>query len=953
MPPKDAPPPDVPVAFGPFHLYPRLRRLERGGESVALGSRALEILLLLAERPGEVVSKRDLIRRVWGEVVVGEGSLRFHIGELRKALGETTSGAPYIQNVAGRGYCFVGDVSHGSLTKPLPVQTTVPGELGKLPARPLRMVGRDTVVRDVSQLLAEWRFVTLVGAGGLGKTTTALAVGHAALERFDVVRFVDLGASNDPRLVPSAVASALGLPVSSADPVPTLIAFLKDKRVLLILDTCERVIEAAATLAEHIVTECPHVEMLASSREPLRAAPERVYALPPLAVPPPETGVRVDEALAFAAVELFVARAQAASPQFELLESNVATVAAMCRKLDGIPLAIELAVGRVSALGLETTAALLNSRFAMKWPGLRTALPRHRTLGATLDWSVELLSESERVVFRRLSVFAGAFTLEAAQKVTCGGLDAVQVSEAVANLVDKSLLSSMSLPTATHFLMLDTTRAYAEGMLADSGEAAAIAHSHAVYLCEFLERTYACTTEFIKPESGRVNAAFLSNLRAALEWARARLDEPALLGRLTAACGPFVLDLSLFDECQRWAEVGLAALDESERGTLREMELQGSLGFSLLFSRGSLQETEVALQRALALAETHRDLYNQTRFLGGLNNFHQRTGELHGALRLARRAQLLASDLNDPAYVALSQWLVGISSHLVGDHQTAITLGILAWNRPPLSQVVNRMRFGFDYQRIRCLCGLARALWIAGHADQACSAAIRVIEAGAQSGHPIALAIPLVWVTPVLFWAGDWSSAEKLSDQLIAHGERHALPLYRAAGLGMKGHLAVIRGDASGGLVALREFDAMLRAANYGLLVAVFATPIAQALAQLGHLGEALERIDAAIAQVEDNGGSFDSPELLRVKGEILATHAEGAAASEAETLFQRSLDYARRQSALAWELRTANSLARLRQQQGRVAEARGVLEPVYSRFREGYGTADLVEARRILTSLA
>ena len=145
----------------------------------------------------------------------------------------------------------------------------------------------------------------------------------------------------------------------------------------------------------------------------------------------------------------------------------------------------------------------------------------------------------------------------------------------------------------------------------------------------------------------------------------------------------------------------------------------------------------------------------------------------------------------------------------------------------------------------------------------------------------------------------------------------------------------------------------MLRAANYGLLVAVFATPIAQALAQLGHLGEALERIDAAIAQVEDNGGSFDSPELLRVKGEILATHAEGAAASEAETLFQRSLDYARRQSALAWELRTANSLARLRQQQGRVAEARGVLEPVYSRFREGYGTADLVEARRILTSLA
>ncbi len=882
MPPKDASPPDVTVAFGPFRLYPRLRRLERGGESVALGSRALEILLLLAERSGEVVSKRDLIRRVWGEVVVGDGSLRFHIGELRKVLGEMTSGAPYIQNVAGRGYCFVGDASRGGLTTPLPVPTAASGELGKLPARPLRMVGRDAVVRDVSQLLAEWRFVTLVGAGGMGKTTTALAVGYASLERLDAVRFVDLGASNDPHLVPSAVASAVGLPVSSADPVPNLIAFLKDKRVLLILDTCERVIDAAASLAERIVTECPQAEILTSSREPLRAAPERVYALPPLAVPPAEADLRVDAALGFAAVELFVARAQAASPQFELLQSNVATVAAMCRKLDGIPLAIELAVGRVSALGLETTATLLNSRFAMQWPGLRTALPRHRTLGATLDWSVELLSESERGVFRRLSVFAGAFTLDAAQKVTGMGLDAVQVAEAVVNLVDKSLLSSVPLPTSTHFCMLDTTRAYAEGMLADSGEADAIARCHAVYLCEFLERTYACTTEFIRPESGRANAAYLRNLRAALEWARARSDEPALLTRLTATCGPFLLDLSLLDECYRWAEVGLAALDDSERGTLREIELLSSLGFSLLFSRGSVPEVKVALEAALALAETHRDLSNQTRILGGLNSYHQRVGDLHGALDLARRAQLVASASSDPAYLAMSQWLVGISSHLVGDHQTAIAVGASAWNRSPLSKVVNRMRFGFDDQRIRCLCGWARALWIAGHPDQACSAAARVFEAGAQSGHPIALAIPLVWVTPVLFWAGDWSSAEKLSDQLIAHAEQRALSPYRATGLGMKGHLAVIRGDASGGLTALLEFDAILRPANYCLMVAVFAMPIAQALAQLGHLGEALERIDAAIAQVEDNGGSFDSPELLRVKGTILAAHAEGAGVSEA-----------------------------------------------------------------------
>jgi predicted ATPase len=936
------------VSFGPFRLYPQLRRLERDTQEVQLGGHAFDILRMLVARAGQVVSKRELVSGAWGPVVVGDGSLRLQINVLRKALADDSSEPRYIRNVTGRGYCFIAPVAGAAgQTEPPSIRTSVP-EPGKLPAQRARVVGRKQAVQDIILQLVEWRFVTVVGSGGIGKTTVSLAAAHALEKQFDPVCFVDLGALRDARLVPSAVASALGLMVPSQDPGPGLLAHLSERKALLILDSCDPVIEAVASLGQRIFDECPHVAMLTSCREPLRAGCEHVYPLPSLEAPADSTVITAAQALTFGAVELFVARAKAASPQFELLDSNAAAVAAISRKLDGIPLALELAAGRVAALGLETTAGLLNSRFALSWQGRRTALPRHRTLGAALAWSVELLEEAERAILMSLSVFAGAFTLEAAQAVAGSpGVDAVRIAEALARLVEKSLVSSMQGPRLTRFWLLDTTRAYADELLAASGDHHEVAGRHALFLCHFLERTYSGSTDFIEGEAWHSHAAYLSNLRAALEWTASRPDRE-LMSRLAAAAGPFLLDLSLLDECSRWAACGLEALEESAVGSHREMELQGSLGLSMMFARGITREVHAALERALELAERLGDSYNEMRMLGALNSLHHRTGELHKALALARRAHAVAARMRDPAYSAMANWLLGISCHLVGDEVTGLELAGQALTRPPLSKLVNRVRFGFDDHRIRCLCAWARCLFILGYPDQARRAVARVVEEASQLGHAVALGLALVWSTPTLIWLGDWERAQEAIDRLQTHAQRNGLEAYRLHGEGLQAHLLIERGEIEAGLDLLQGFYAMLQATGYGVLLAAYSVPLAWGLAQRGRLEEALLTLDTQITRIEADGGSFDLAELFRVKAAILLTRARGREA-DAGLLLSRSLEQARLQSALAWELRSATTLAWLQIRQGQVREAATGLSAVYCRFKEGFQTADLAAARKLL----
>jgi predicted ATPase/DNA-binding winged helix-turn-helix (wHTH) protein len=467
------------LQFGPFELSIGERLLRREGVVLPLGGRALDLLIYIADRPGEVIAKQELVDHVWSDVTVEEGSLRVHVAAIRKALGDGQFGNRYIANIKGRGYSFVGTVV------PLGGGTESGYDKfrhqGRLPVRPVMMIGRETVVGEVSDKLRDERFVTLLGPGGIGKTTIALAVGRAATEEFGgEVYFVDLGSLTDPRHVAGAVATSLRLALKSKDPALELVDLVRSRKLLIILDNCEHVIEAVASLAEQFYRQTEEIHVLTTSRELLKVAGEHCYRVLPLDYPPDGSEQTANAVLRYPAAQLFVRRVAARAGSFALTDEEAPFVAEMCRKLDGIPLAIELAAGQVAALGIKNTVARLVSRRELLRLSHRTAVPRHRTLKATLDWSYNLLSDGERIVLRRIAPFVGHFTLEGARYVAGElGVGTGEIFDAIAGLVEKSLIATRIDETQAQYRLLDTTRAYALEKLEEHAEVDVVFRRHA------------------------------------------------------------------------------------------------------------------------------------------------------------------------------------------------------------------------------------------------------------------------------------------------------------------------------------------------------------------------------------------------------------------------------------------------------------------------------------------
>jgi DNA-binding winged helix-turn-helix (wHTH) protein len=356
---------DEAFVFGSFRLVPAQRMLLDDGKPLRLGSRALEILVALVERAGETIRKDELIARTWPDTVVEENALRVHVAALRKALGDGRAGNRYIANIPGRGYSFVMPV--GRERKP-PTTSPPHGEpIGNnLPTPLTRIIGRDDIVAVLAEQLTQRRFLTIAGPGGIGKTTVAIAVAEAARASYpDGIWFVGLSSLPDPHLVPSALSGALGISLSGANPVSGSIAWLRDKYALIVLDSCEHVIGAAAAVAEEILKSAPRARVMATSREPLRAEGEWLHRLASLELPPAAANLTPDDALRYAAVELFNERALAIADGFTIDADNIPAVLDICRRLDGVPLALELAAARVDVLGVKGLAALLDDRFAL------------------------------------------------------------------------------------------------------------------------------------------------------------------------------------------------------------------------------------------------------------------------------------------------------------------------------------------------------------------------------------------------------------------------------------------------------------------------------------------------------------------------------------------------------------------------------------------------------------
>jgi predicted ATPase/DNA-binding winged helix-turn-helix (wHTH) protein len=940
------------ASFGPFRLFAAERLLEKADQPLQLGGRALDILITLVERAGEVVSRKELISRVWPDVIVEEANLRVHVANLRKALGDGHNGARYVANVPGRGYCFVAPVTRSALQRSLPqAQRIVTDRLHKLPARLTRMIGRDDTVRALSAQLMKRRFVSIVGPGGMGKTTVAVSVAHALLDDFEgAVFFVDLGALTDPAMVPTAVASALGFMAQAQDPFLSLLAFLGERRVLLLLDNCEHVINAVAALAEPVVSEAPQAHILATSREALRVEGEHVHLLYPLDGPLNDVGLTAAEALKFPAVQLFMERAAASGNRSALSDADAPIVARICRRLDGIALAIELAASRVSSHGIRGTAELLDNRFKLLWQGRRTALPRHQTLNAMLDWSYNLLRERDKQVLCRLSAFVGVFTLKAALSVAGTEANDAEVADAIASLVAKSLISPTVIGESTYYRLLDTTQAYAAGKLAECGEADNITRRHAAYYSNYLGHEEVIQSTFGEHDLSGY-APHIGNVRAALEWAFSDHGDIAVGVELAAWAAPLFVGLSLLDECRSWCEQALAAVDDAGRGTRWEMNLQEVLALSSMFTKGNSDEVRTAIQRALALAETFEDRDRQLKLLSGLNIFFTRIGDFRGSLTVAEKGVAVVGAVKNPVGPVITDWMLGVAHHLVGNQAAAQRHCESGMAKDIELGQSNVNFFGYDH-RIRALVTLARAQWLRGFSEQALGTAQQAIDEAERCDHPVSVCISLIYAATVFLWRGDLGRASDSIERSIAYAGRYSLAPYRAVGTALKGELAVTRDQAGAGLILLRSALEALHGERHTIMVTILAGALAEGLRKTGQFDEALITINGAVAQAASRGATFDLPELLRIKGQILATMPQPDRPPAVACLMQ-SLALAREQSALAWELRSATALARLLCEDGRRDQARDTLAPVYDRFTEGFETADLRIARGLIHNLA
>jgi predicted ATPase/DNA-binding winged helix-turn-helix (wHTH) protein len=598
------------VTFGPFTLSPGERRLARDGIDVALAGRALDILIALVARASEPLSKRELMEQVWPDATVGEASLRFHVANLRKALGDGEDDARYIATLSGRGYCFVAPISRAT-----PPRAEVVSRIGNLPSRP-PLIGRDDEIADLVDLLGGERLVTIVGAGGVGKTRLAIAAGrHVADAYLDGVWLVELAPLSDPSLVVSAVATALDLARGARELSTAFLAStLRDRRLLLILDNCEHLVVSAAALADALIEGIPGLTVLATSQESLRLDAERVYRLDPLTLPPPDA---VD-ITGYGAVDLFAHRARAADRRFDLNESNVAAVADICRRLDGVPLSLEMAAARVPSLGLKGLRASLEARLHVLSGGLRTPDVRHQTLRSTVEWSVGLLDETEALVFRSLGVFAGSFSLDAAMAVVAAGeMNRWTVADAVARLVDKSVVV-VERDQAARYRLLETLRLYARDLLRASGAWETMAESHARHFCRVFEPARDAWETTPDPEWQSIYMPELDNLRSALDWALADPARFDLAVELIASAGFAWYEWGLVEEGWRISARVVERLDDRPPSVSAAAILRDAgdhLSFSAAYDDAHrLLERSAAISRQigdeLGLAKTNVILAN-------------------------------------------------------------------------------------------------------------------------------------------------------------------------------------------------------------------------------------------------------------------------------------------------------------------------------------------------------
>ncbi|MBR0646144.1 ATP-binding protein [Plastoroseomonas hellenica] len=765
--------------FGPYRLIPSRRALLAEEQEVALRGRAFDLLLALIERRDRVVTKEELLALVWPGRVVEEGNLTVHVAGLRKLLGQGV-----IATLSGRGYRFVAPVHEEAGAPAAPGQA--PPSPATLPAPLTRLIGRQEDLDRLQAWLQDARLVTVVGAGGVGKTRLALAAAERLRDRFpDGTWLADLGTQEDPALVPKAVAAALGLDVRGGAFLASATLWLAKRRGLLLLDGCEHLLQAAAEAAEAILRGCPGITILATSREPLRAEGEALHRLSPLGLAEPEAEVTAEGLRAHAAAALFLDRARAVRGDFDPGDAEAAEIMAICRRLDGLPLAIELAAPMLQALSPAQLRERLDRRFGLLAGGRRTALPRQQTLQATIAWSFELLEPSELDLLLRLSVFSGRWTAEAAGFVAGDAREEDEIARLIAGLVDKSLLQADLSGPEPRYRMLDATRFYA-GERLPSAEGAAARRRLAQWLTRSCGQAEADWPVMPDEAWAERHGAERDNLRAGLAWAFGEGGDPALGITLASVSGELLGELHATGELMAWVDRALAAVTEATSSAVAGQLWLGRCGWLSAGEPGAL----AAAERAVALFRAAGDGFGLGRALW------------HQALQLAAVGDCAAAD----PLLAEAEALLGA----LPDSKTLVSLRRVQAlvqarrGRPdrarPILDAASAMAERLGARRDAALVAgdIAELLFAAGEID----AAIAMAEGALAALGPVKARS--AWVQHIhgalasyLLAKGEMAAARKLAGDRLYAARIMGIPQEVLSNLERAGLIAALEGDAA------------------------------------------------------------------------------------------------------------------------------------------------------------
>jgi predicted ATPase/DNA-binding winged helix-turn-helix (wHTH) protein len=929
------------IAFDAFVVSCSQRLVTEAGRPVRIGSRSFSLLLALLSRPGQVVSYEELVKAAWPDTIVEESSLRVNIAALRKALGDGRSGARYIANVPGRGYSFVATVSH----TPAAAGGTRGAERRRpndnLPRRLNRVIGRSAGIAQLSEQVLLRRLLTISGPGGVGKTTMALAIAERLLPSFaDGACFVDLAPARNAAQLTHALAEALGLGTLPEGQWAIVLAHLRERQLLLVLDNCEQVVEAASELAIALLKEASGLRIVATSREPMRAEGEIVHRLAGLELPPDAAPTTAALALEYPAVQLFFERAAASNQGFALTDADAPGLCELCRRLDALPLAIELAAARVDFFGIQGLREQLVGRFQLTTEGLRTKLPRHRTLGALLEWSYALLTEHEQLILQRISVIKGAFGLAAALAASVtDGLTEKDVVSGLSSLASKSLIEVFAHPAPVRYRLLHITAVFAHDKLAASLQLPSVMRAYGDWLRHHAAVALAdwdrlAPTVWLAAHGDVINDAW-----TVMDWAFGPDGDPATAVTLTVAYTQLAYELRRLAEHLHRARQATGLVDRLAPDERPAARLQLDIAIAVLTAQveGAVAAEAEAVQRVEAQIGTLSDASPLRRAAASCvwaSCFLR--GDYPAALR---RAESLRRRAQDVSAMQDADRMRAQSLHAMGQHEEAAresrrllqarTVGsrVSGGAGTPLKLAVS-MRIN-----------LARIAWIEGRPDSGWKLAQQAFE---QAGEDIplarcqALALALV---PLAIWSGRYAAAAEWTDRLL--GEARLL-----------GSLAW-EGWA-------RSYSTVLHLRESGPSAADGAIALGASLQTLGPkqadmMATLLEAAASAevVARVHAGSVGWCAPEALRAHGELLLARSPQGHAEAARGLFDQAVGIARAQGALAWELRAATSLLRHANTAAQARPARQALGELLARFDEGHASVDVRTAAALLDATA